>query len=513
MNKYIFNIIILFYSHALFAQSKYWIEFKDKKTNHSEQTYISTIALENRKQFGLQENQHTDIPINPLYIQQLKSFGINVLHQSKWLNAVSVYLDSLQLCKVRELKFVHSITPVNRNVQITSYSSKPELVEYIRALQQIGATTFEDEGLTGKDIKIGIIDVGFSGAKLSPNLKHIFKEKRMLGIRDFVDPENKHPFGGKRSLSDGHGTRVWRNIAGSNDQKQEQYGLAKDASFYLARTDHTRYEFRGEEDYWIEAIEWMDSLGVRLVNTSLGYSLGFDDPGENYSPEDMDGKTSKISIAARIAAEEKGMLIIVSAGNDGDNPNWWVISAPADAKGVVSVGATSSRNWSKIGYSGTGPEFLNYLKPNISCYSSTGTSFSAPIITGLAACIMQKDPLLSNFEIKEIIERSGHLYPYGNNYIGYGVPSAERVIALTENLDSNFNRTTEVHVQKDFFKIERIESSPEQVVIYHKKNDQHVSFQEIITFDDMEITINKPKSAVRSTVDLKDQVIEIFWKH
>ena len=125
-------------------------------------------------------------------------------------------------------------------------------------------------------------------------------------------------------------------------------------------------------------MEWIDSLGVRVINTSLGYAKGFSNPAENYEPTQMDGHTSVISKAAQIATEKKGILLVVSAGNEGDDTNWMLISTPADAEGVLAVGATNQKLWNKIGYSSIGPEFLPYLKPNVSCFSLYGTSLAAP---------------------------------------------------------------------------------------------------------------------------------------
>jgi subtilisin family serine protease len=131
--------------------------------------------------------------------------------------------------------------------------------------------------------------------------------------------------------------------------------------------------------------------------------------------------------------DKKGILIIVSAGNEGDDRSWRIISTPADAQGVLAIGATNAKLWNRIGYSSIGPESLPYLKPNVSCFSLYGTSLSAPVITGFAACVMQANPKLTNKQVMELIEKSSHLYPYGNNYVGYGVPQASRAIALLKN--------------------------------------------------------------------------------
>ncbi len=306
-----------------------------------------------------------------------------------------------------------------------------------------------------------------------------------------------------------HGTEVLTAISGIDNQDQMQYGLALNSKFYLARTDYSLREWRGEEDNWIAAMEWMDSLGVRLINTSLGYAKGFSDPSENYKPSQMDGKTSAITRAAQIAADRKGIMIVVSAGNEGEDKSWGIISAPADARGVLSIGATNAKLWNRIGYSSVGPEFLNYVKPNVSCFSLYGTSLSAPVITGFAACMMQVNPKLSNKEVIDLIEKSAHLYPYGNNYVGYGVPLASRALALAKapylpnhsKLITATGRTCEVDVTTD----------ENLVAIYRKKNSKDVLSQQTAKVQNGKISLRRQNGEHFTTIDLKEYAVEVQW--
>jgi hypothetical protein len=247
-------------------------------------------------------------------------------------------------------------------------------------------------------------------------------------------------------------------------------------------------------------MEWMDSLGVRLINTSLGYSINMDDPKDNYKKEEMNGKTAKISKAAQIATDEKGIFLVVSAGNEGGNSSWGIISAPADAEGVLSVGATKDKSWEKIGYSSVGPEFLPYLKPNVSCFSLYGTSFSAPAITGFVACLMEKDSTVNNKELKKIVEKSGHLYPYGNNYVGYGVPQAEKALKLIEDKNYEFGNFVEKNIagRKTSFKVERDLNA--DAVIYYKKNKSVVLYQYTMNIKNGNNGLEKLSVADKSSV-------------
>lgn len=491
-------------------QERYWITFTDKGVAGELKQVISAETIANRKKMGLPLHQQSDLPVNQGYIDRLCQYGIKPLHRSKWLNAVSAEIPSETIEKIKALDFVSAVTGVDQRMKVL-HINDGITPEYTSVLDQINANEIKAHGLDGSGVKIGIIDVGYFGAKINASLKPIFADGRVLGFRDYLQPENLKPFSNLQSFSNSHGTTVWKMVAGYNKSSNTQYGLATGSGYYLARTDNTNYEYRGEEDFWIEAIEWLDSLGVRLVNTSLGYSLGFDDPEENYRPEEMDGKSSKISIAAQIAAEEKGMLIIVAAGNEGHDPNWRVVSAPADAKGVISVGATVVNSCAKIRYSALGPDFLDYIKPNIACYSNNGTSFSAPIITGLAACIMQKNPELTNYEVKEIIERSGNLYPFGNNYVGYGVPDGTRVMKLVEDIDHDFGRSQKVWAKNNNHTLAIDSGEEERIVVFHKKNSFAVISQEELIHKENKMKIHRPDDCKQSTVALNDRVVEIIW--
>jgi len=239
--------------------------------------------------------------------------------------------------------------------------------------------------------------------------------------------------------------------------------------------------------------------------------LGFDDPEENHKPEEMDGKTTMITKAAQMASDEKGLLLIVSAGNEGNDQRWGVVSAPADAAGVISVGATDPSGL-KMGYSSTGPKTLEHLKPDVSCFSLGGTSFSAPVITGFAACLMQKKPDATNAELMQVIRESGHLYPYGNNYIGYGIPNSALALQLLEGEEITRKRQEiqAIGNKKSTVKIENTEL--EKGVVFHKSSEKNVIEQDYVDGKKGKFEVDKPKDAVRSTLVLEDEVVEIFWE-
>jgi len=306
---------------------------------------------------------------------------------------------------------------------------------------------------------------------------------------------------------------VLEMLAGYNASTRELMGMATGSNYYLARTEDGNREFRGEEDTWIAAMEWMDSLGIRLISTSLGYAIKMDNPDDNYTQEQMDGKTTKISKAAKIATEEKGIFLVVSAGNEGGNPSWQIISSPADAEGVLSVGATKSETCERIEYSSIGPAFLPYLKPNVSCYSPNGTSFSAPAVAGFVACLMQRAPSVSSKDLKKIIEKSAHLYPYGNNFIGYGIPKASIALKLLASPNQSFTTTRLIEVHGNAYVVRISRQKKVNAVIFHKKNEIVVNNQMTMNFRKGKLRIRKPSpSVLRTTVSFQEEVVELVWR-
>lgn len=512
MNK-ILSIVLFMLSLSAAAQDKYWVAFKDKQdAAYHYSGYLSEETIRNRNIVGLPLHQYTDVPVNTTYINALETIGVQPLYPSRWLNAVSVYMTKAQAAQVEKLPFVTEVAPINRHITISSYGIAVNPAYVHIAMKQMQINSFIDDSLTGKGIVIGVVDAGFYDAQNDKMLKHIFEENKIIGQRDFLSPERQDLITQKATDADYHGRMVLDMIAGYNSITRELSGMAPNSRFYLARTEHGDKEFRGEEDTWIAAMEWMDSKGVRLISTSLGYAIKMDDPADDYKLEEMNGKTTRISKAAQIATDQKGIFLVVSAGNEGSNASWGIVSSPADAQGVLSVGATRSENCERIEYSSKGPEFLPYLKPNVSCYSPNGTSFSAPAIAGFVACMMQKAPSVNNKKMKEIIEKSGHLYPYGNNFIGYGIPRASRALKLLEDPNYNFGTASQKEVAKNTYVIRIKKGKKQEAVLFHKKNEFVVTEQETRSFKDGKLKVRKPSDAERTTVSYQDTVLEIIWK-
>jgi hypothetical protein len=200
----------------------------------------------------------------------------------------------------------------------------------------------------------------------------------------------------------------------------------------LLRTEDAPTEYPVEEDYWIIAAEFADSVGCDVINTSLGYTT-FNDPIFNHTYSEFDGNTLRISKAANLAVD-KGMVVVCSAGNSG-NDNWRYISAPSEAQNVLSVGAVNA-NRDTVYFSSAGFAGADIPKPDIAAMGSgttvaypygdivqrSGTSFSSPVIAGMAACLVGMYPEKTAADIIDLIRKSGDLYPGHNVKTGYGIP-------------------------------------------------------------------------------------------
>lgn len=506
-------LVLTFFSVSLVqAQNKYWILFKDKKDD-STSNYVSAECLANRKKFNLPVHQYTDVPVTAAYVKQVAALGVKLANQSRWLNGVTGYVTGSQIEKLKALPFVKEVFPVNTNIHVASANLDMKPAIYSDPLKQIHANVITENNLTGKGVTIGVTDAGFWGANNDVYLLHLFTDRSIKGQRDFINLDRKDLIVEPATDSDQHGRWVMERICGFDEERKKEEGFAINSNFYFARTENGEREYRGEEDNWVAAVEWLDSLGVRLVNTSLGYSTKMDNPLDNYKLHDMNGKTTVITRAADIASNQKGMFLVVSAGNEGENQNWQIISAPADAQGVLSIGATRERNCERIGYSSIGPDFLTYLKPNVSCFSLGGTSFSAPVITGFVACLMEKAPNLNNKQLKMIVEKSANLYPYGNNYIGYGYPIAERALQLLADSTHDFGvaASMEIKGKKTTIKCDKFRT--DEAVLFHKKNDFVVLSQEVVTVKKGKIKLKRKPEEVRTTISFEDEgVIEVIWR-
>ena len=436
--------LILCQSHRSIGQGGYWVYFRDKPSEGFDpHRFFDPKAIERRLRHGQCLYDPVDIPVSVKYLEALSALVDSVGVVTRWLNAAFVYAGPQAADSLAGLSFVRQVEPAGRTdltatlfgeeraetdgpgLSGFSLSSRPGLspadAEALSTqIDHIQGRLFAENGLDGAGIRIAVFDAGFPGVDTHPAFEHLRRDGRIVETWDF-----------HRDRSDvyrynAHGTMVLSMITGIYDG--HQMGLATGADFLLARTEIRREPFF-EEKYWLAAAEWADRLGADIISSSLGYIH------HRYFPEQMDGQTSLVAQAARIAIR-KGMLVINAAGNEGDNPRWRVIITPADVDSVMSVGAVSHPSMLRTSYSSVGPAADGATKPNLVAMGNVllanasglsrrqGTSFSAPLVTGFAACLWQKFPGLTNMELFEAMQRSGSLYPYFDYSHGYGVPRA-----------------------------------------------------------------------------------------
>lgn len=444
-----------------------WVYLKDRGLDRNElrraireeRSKISPRALERRRLRGRFSGiVPSDLPVSSSYTELLRRSGLRVRWASRWLNAVSGVVAPGDLSALAVHQFVDRIAPLGRGKRIRPVV-EPLLVEsfpergiaaglfketqydslfYGFSWQQnlsLQVPLLHEQGLSGEGIIVGIMDTGFKFGHVA------LRDSLVLDSYDFVNDDSlvSDELG---EDSHDHGTRVWGVVAGC--WPGTLMGPAYNASLLLAKTEDKRSETPVEEDYWIAAIEWMEERGVDVANTSLGYY-------DWYSYRNMDGETAPITIAADEAAA-RGVVIVTSAGNEGnlskpgddDIPVQYYIGAPADGDSVIAVGATYS-DGTRASFSSHGPTFDGRIKPDVMArgvdvatvstaggdstldLGADGTSFSSPLVAGVAALIVEAHPDWNPIEVREALQatadRSRNLYPgepdndYGWGYV------------------------------------------------------------------------------------------------
>ncbi|MFN8414768.1 MAG: S8 family serine peptidase [Cytophagaceae bacterium] len=496
------------------GQTKYWIHFTDKDTvGYDYQSNLSSACIQHRINQQLPLVQYSDIPVNSYYVSTIQQHSVKHIATSKWMNAVTAYLTVEQKEYLSSQAFIAYIEPVTIELIATetTIATNPKYMHV--SMQQMNGLYFQTVQLDGKGVKVGVIDAGFYELDKNPLLMHLLDENKIKGQRDFIDGSRTDLIKTKATGSDFHGMEVMLRLAGYDSTKQHQIGMAPNASYYFARTEHGDREYRGEEDMWIMAMEWMDSLGVQLISTSLGYATKMDDPNDNYKKEEMDGKTTRITKAAEIAVKQKGIFLVVSAGNEGAK-DWRIISAPADAYSALSVAANGFAPWKRESYSSVGPEMLPYVKPNVSAYSLNGTSFSCPSVAGFVTCLIQFDSTATPEMLKKVVEKSAHIYPFANNYLGNGVPQADRALSLMKDTSITVGKSIVLELKGKRKRIALHEyTSKTEFTVMHKSSPTNVIADGVLVNLHQNVMVVRPKNALYSTLTAdKDVVVEIIWK-
>lgn len=458
MNKILipFFVAILFLAKESKAQfSKYIIQFKDKAGTpfsiNKPSEFLSPKSIQRRTKQNISIDS-TDLPITPRYIDSIRLAGnVTIINKSKWLNEICIQTtDAAALAKIKKFPFVISsnavmrIQPGNREITITRNKFNEEISQTATANQnfQTAADFFNygtsypqihihegeflhNSGFRGEGMLMALFDGGYKNYLSLTAFDSVRKNNQIVETYDFVKNEVSV------NEDDAHGMHVFSIIAANWPGRL--VGSAPKSKFYLYRTEDAATEYPIEEQNWAAAAERADSIGVDVFSTSLGYTT-FDNPVFNHTYADLNGKTTIIARANALAAK-KGIISVVSAGNDGNN-SWHFISTPADADSIVTVGAVNAAGVPAT-FSSFGPTSDGRIKPTVASIGQgtaivglndqpafgNGTSFSAPNIAGLITCLWQAFNEFTNIEIIEAVKRSSSIYTMPNDRIGYGIPN------------------------------------------------------------------------------------------
>ncbi len=367
--------------------------------------------------------------------------GVSLAHRSKWLNGITVKveIDSFEY-QMQSLPFVSEVQLTKPGILTKSAINKfyePQSSDdflsvdsalYGASVSQLTISNgqfLHNQNYLGQGIQIAVIDAGFYMADRYMAIDSLWQNNQIQGIKDFVNPAEDF------FSTNYHGMSVLSCMGGNIPG--QLIGTAPKAEYWLIRSEDSETEYLIEEDNWVAAAEFADSVGVDVINSSLGY-FTFDDPSTNHTYAEMDGNTTRVTRGANIAAS-RGMLVFTSAGNEGNDP-WKYIIAPSDGDRVIGVGAVN-KDSIPAPFTSYGPASGGNVKPNVTTVGwntvlensnglvahSNGTSFSSPVMAGLGACLWQANPQATAVQVKEAMERSASLFANPDSLLGYGIPN------------------------------------------------------------------------------------------
>ena len=408
---------------------KVWVYFDKKDSKRI--VDLDSASIERRIKHGIVGPTKYDYLINQSYIDRIKRLKVEIKNQSRWLNAISVIADMQKINLINKLAFVKKIEPVYRHTKKKSIqavgdrNNQSRDIEYGSSydqVEQINCLIPHIAGYFGQGVRVLYLDTGYE-------LGHTaYDSLNLIAQYDFVNNDENTANETDQEITDNqddHGTICLSVIAGH--APGNLIGPAFKSEYLLAKTEIMAEEIQQEEDNYVAALEWGESLGADIACASLGYL-------DWYSYEDLDGNSATTTIAVDIASN-LGVLCINSAGNEGDDP-WYYIIAPADADSVISVGAVN-RDGTIANFSSRGPTYDGRIKPEVCALgvsafcvrsntendyrAASGTSFSAPLAAGAAAVILSANPEWTNMQVREAIMMTASLSNIPDNIYGYGI--------------------------------------------------------------------------------------------
>lgn len=438
-------LVLLLITNTAFSQNNrtFRILFTDKNNSPysigQPQDFLSAKAIQRRTNASIPIVMD-DLPIIQNYIDSVLSYpNVTLKAKSKWFNSICIETDSNTLSQINSISFVQNSVLLKNNLvstqddKFSSISPMRNIELYVdnyygqayTQIEMLNGHHLHNAGFRGEGMTIAVLDAGFPEMNTMEGFANLFADGRVLGTYNFVD-DTVDVFSNYHF----HGTTVMSCMGA--EIPFQQVGTAPKANYYFFITEDANSEHLLEEDNWVEAAEKADSLGVDVINSSLGYTT-FDDSTLNHTYTDMNGSTTFISRGADKAAS-KGILVLNSAGNSGTS-SWYYLSAPADADSILAVGAVGPDRM-YASFSSKGPSSDGDVKPNVAAQGffsaliwpggnltlGSGTSFASPILCGMATCLWQAHPDKTNMDILNAIQQSASQYNSPDDYIGFGIP-------------------------------------------------------------------------------------------
>ncbi|WP_395076441.1 S8 family serine peptidase [Flavobacterium sp.] len=498
--KNIYLLFLIALNFSAVAQEDAWVYFNAKP--NAQYYYDNPLQMLSQRALDRRTTQNIlldikDVPLHQPYIDQITaSTGIMVMAKSKWLNALHIRGTQTNIAALISLSFVekviyanHSLNPGAKNV--VALSQKNNVVNKFQDIQvsfnygnsatqvqMLNAHILHQQNHTGSGKIIAVMDAGFPGVNTAAPFQRLRTNNLILGGYDFVN-NTTNPYTGNS-----HGTLVLSNMGGYADN--QLVGTAPDAQYYLFITEDSNSETPLEESNWVEAAEMADSLGVDVINTSLGY-FAYDNPNYSYTYNDMNGTKSFISRGADVAFS-RGMICVTSAGNSGSSSDPY-IAVPADAFTALTVGAVNSAKV-KASFSSIGPTFDGRLKPDVmamgasatvanqsgSVVTASGTSFSSPIMAGAVTSFWSAFPNKTNAEIVQLVKSSADKYSNPNFQYGNGIPDFQ--LALNNALSTSEFNNARINVYpnpaQNFITISSLENIKQATIVFYNNLGQIV---------------------------------------
>lgn len=428
------------------AKAKVWVFFTDKglDSRGGFQSAAASVNLTDRTRnrrakVGMVEPVFADIPVSTNYLASVEATGATLRRVSRYLNAVSVEIPHNQIDQLASLPFVRKITPVARytreNVseelapptksEIGSVLS-PDALNYGNAATQLAQITvpqMHNKGYTGQGVTLAVFDTGYR--KTHQAFANHYAAGRVLAEWDFVfEDGNTANEPADNSSQWNHGTGCWGTAGGFRDGSI--YGPAYMSNFILCKTEDVRSETSAEEDNWVAALEWVDSIGADVITSSLSYP-------DLWTYADLDGNTTTITLAANTAAG-LGIVVCNAMGNEG--PGVGTLGPPADAYDILSCGAVTSTG-TIASFSSRGPTADGRMKPEVCAQGvstywasasadnaygfANGTSLSTPLIAGAVCLLIEAHPTWSPTQIITALKETASKSTTPDNTYGWGI--------------------------------------------------------------------------------------------